>query len=423
MGFAQRKALISEIEEKRKSKVITLITSDRYATLPFIQGVHAQIAADQVHKIVQHLKAIESDGGSDNVDLFIYSRGGDTNSAWPLVNSIRNYCKNFSVLIPVHAHSAATLISLGANKIVMSKTASLSPIDPTVANAFNPRDNNQSLGISVEDVASFFALAKDSDRVDIKSENNITEVFKILAEKVHPLALGNVKRSHSQIRLLARKLLMLHITEEAATKRIEGIVDELTERFYTHNHSIFREEARKIGLESIVADATVEEESLFWNLYRSYEEDMKLKEFFDPNVFLGSDAEKMLEASPVMVESKYFSSKFTMKQKLVRALIPDQAFRLQVILQSEQNKKNAQTLKAQLLQLQANFNQFRAQVAQVSQQQPGVPTYAAIDHSCVEIDNRIRTFVDSIPDNLDIKDLKKQIEFELQSLAWVDEKS
>lgn len=301
MGFAQRKTLISKIEEKRKSKVITLITSDRYATLPFIQGVHAQIAADQVSKITDHLKAIEADGGSNNIDLFVYSRGGDTNSAWPLVNSIRNYCKNFRVLVPVHAHSAATLISLGADKIVMSKTASLSPIDPTVANAFNPRDNNQYLGISVEDVASYFALA----RIEIKSENNLTEVFKILAEKVHPLALGNVKRSHSQIRLLARKLLMLHIAE-TASKRIDGIVDELTERFYTHNHSIFREEAKKIGLDGIVADATDEEEGLFWDLYRSYEEDMKLKEFFDPNVFLGSDAERTLDTSTVMIESKYF---------------------------------------------------------------------------------------------------------------------
>jgi len=79
-------------------------------------------------------------------------------------------------------------------------------------------------------------------------------------------------------------------------------------------------------------------------------------------------------------------------------------------------------LKAQLLQFQASVNEFRAQVAKGSQELPGVPTYAAIDHSCVDIDNNIRTLLDSIPNNLEIKDLKKQIEYELQSIAWVDEK-
>ena len=422
MSYGDRKKIIESLEEKRKSKVITLITSDRYATIP-APGISAQIAADQVYKIIQHLKKISGDTTLPKIDLFIYSRGGDVNSAWPLVNNIRSYSKEFSVLIPLYALSSATLISLGANHIVMNKTASLSPIDPTVANAFNPRDNiNQSLGISVEDVSSFFALAKDKESVGINSEDSTTEVFKILAEKVHPLALGNVKRSHTQIRLLARKLLSLTIQEELGNKRIDSIIDELTEGFYTHNHFIFREEAKKIGLDGIVVDSSDEEENLLWELYNDYEKEMQLKEFFDPNMFLGTDSEKVLETSPVLIESSYFSSALKFSQNLKRAMIPDPAFRLQAMMQFENNRVMINNFKENLLKFRAGVNQFHAQIAQALQQIPTSPLNSSLNNimnSCNSVDNNINHLINS-PTDLRMDELKKQIEFELKSLAWVD---
>jgi ClpP class serine protease len=38
---------------------------------------------------------------------------------WPLVTLLRQYCKRLAVLVPFRAHSAGTLISLGADEIVM----------------------------------------------------------------------------------------------------------------------------------------------------------------------------------------------------------------------------------------------------------------------------------------------------------------
>jgi hypothetical protein len=419
MSYTERKSLIEELENLRNSKVITLITSDRLTLHPF-QGIQGLIGADQINQITEHLmKLASANADLKRIDLLVYTRGGDVNTPWPLINTIRNFADEVNVLVPVHCHSAGTLIALGADKIVMTKTATLSPIDPTVANAFNPKENNAPLGISVEDVTSFIALARDKKRVGIKSEKNIKDVFKHLALKVHPLALGNVKRSHTQIRLLARKLLELHLKSEK-NKNIKKIVNELTENFYTHNHSIFRDEARsQIGLKTIM-DASDKEESLMWNLYKDYESQLKLKEFFDPNIFLGKEAEKLLETETALIESSEYSSAFTVKQRISKALVPDPNHRLQVISQNEQNKLNSKNLKVQLINIQSTINQIRAQINQIVASNPGIsPNFNQINTAYQNIENQIATLLGSIRDDLDLTDLKINIESKLEFIGWL----
>ena len=48
------------------------------------------------------------------------------------------YCDDLTVIVPHKAHSSGTVISLGANRIVMTKQATLSPIDPSLNNPLNP---------------------------------------------------------------------------------------------------------------------------------------------------------------------------------------------------------------------------------------------------------------------------------------------
>jgi len=108
-------------------------------------------------------KQLQTIGKIKNIDLFLYSAGGDTMVPWRLVSMIREYCDKFSVLVPYKAHSSATMIALGADEIVMSNLSELSPIDPSTANVFNPLDptNPQNrIPISVEDVMAYFDLAK-----------------------------------------------------------------------------------------------------------------------------------------------------------------------------------------------------------------------------------------------------------------------
>ncbi|MBU4480504.1 hypothetical protein KKG48_03645, partial [Patescibacteria group bacterium] len=178
-----RKQLIKKIEELRNSRVITYVTSDR-------QGpIGARVAMDIIPIISKQLRDI---GKVENIDLVLYSTGGDTMVPWRLVSMIREYCDKFSVVIPYKSHSAATMISLGADEIVMSDLSELSPIDPSTANAFNPQDptNPQAkIPISVEDVVAYFDLAKT--KFGIKSDEDLTKIFNKFVEanpQIHPLA-------------------------------------------------------------------------------------------------------------------------------------------------------------------------------------------------------------------------------------------
>ena len=84
----------------------------------------------------------------------------------------------------------------------------LGPTDPIVTNPSNPANPSapgQLLGISVEDVTSDISLVKED--VAIRHEDEIIGVFDALTAQVYPLALGNVKRSNLQTRMLAEKLL------------------------------------------------------------------------------------------------------------------------------------------------------------------------------------------------------------------------
>lgn len=414
MAYADRVKLIAELEKKRGSKIITLILSDRSSTTQF-NGIQATIAPDQVNQIVEHLKLFQGKKYSDElVELLIYTRGGDTNTAWILVNTIRNFAKKFNVLVPVFSHSAGTLIALGANSIVMTRTASLSPIDPTVANAFNPKEGNVPQGISVEDVTSFMALAKDKDRVGVVSEKQLTEVFRILAEKVHPLALGNVKRSHTQIRILAKKLLELHINREKEKDRVEKIIDTLTEKFYTHYHLIFRKEAQDLGLTNVV-EADEKEEDILWSIYKDYEAELKLKEFFDVNMFLGAKEEDTLETKTVFIESTEKSSSLNIKQLIKRALLQDYGLRLQVLGMESQFAVNSGNLKIQIGNIIANLANLHAQVvANPAIAGPMAPLLVHLQNAIGGL-----TQITGAPNKLDTSDLKPIVEAKVLEIKWV----
>jgi ClpP class serine protease len=202
MAREQRLKIIESIEKERGSRVITYVTSTR-------KNLEVPMAMDAVRRIYDHLETGSANG---KVDLFLHSNGGEGTVPWRLVTLIRERAERFAVLVPFRAFSAATLTVLGADEVVMHPMGMLGPTDPTVANAFNPPDPTnpmKRLGISVEDVTAYIALIKED--AGIQHEDELVKAFNRLAKQVHPLALGNVKRSLSQSRMMAEKLLSLHM--------------------------------------------------------------------------------------------------------------------------------------------------------------------------------------------------------------------
>ncbi|MBI5758395.1 MAG: hypothetical protein HZA46_07750, partial [Planctomycetales bacterium] len=66
------------------------------------------------------------------IAVVLDSPGGDPGIAYQMASALRNHCGSFIVLVPRYAKSAATLFSLGAQKIIMGDRAELGPLDMQV---------------------------------------------------------------------------------------------------------------------------------------------------------------------------------------------------------------------------------------------------------------------------------------------------
>ncbi|MCG3207145.1 MAG: hypothetical protein FOGNACKC_00745 [Anaerolineae bacterium] len=279
MSRDHRIELIRKIEQKRNSKVIAYVTSDRH-------NLAGQIAGDTISILHEHILAL-APAERAKLDLFIYSRGGNSDTPWSIVSMFREYSKegSFSILIPYRAHSAATLISLGADEIVMTKKAELGPIDITISSGpYNPKDTvtHERLPVSVEDVMGYFALL---EKLNCERPEEKMKGFEQLTRKVHPLVLGTVSRLLEQTKLVALRLLGTRAKPFAEEKNRE-IIKRLSSEIYSHLHTISRAEARQLGLDQVVSaeDAGIDEE--LWDLYKEYRTLFSLEEPFVPDQYL-----------------------------------------------------------------------------------------------------------------------------------------
>ena len=290
----RRKELISKLEQALSSRVLTLITGDR-------QGMETRIAPDLIPLVSEHLSRI---GSAESLSLFIYTPGGDSIAGWGVVSLIRQYCTKFNVLVPFRALSCGTLITLGADEIIMGKRGFLSPIDPSLASPFNPPAPGQQqpgaislLPVSVEDMIGFLELARKEMR--LKSDESMVQVLKILSEKVHPMALGAVYRAREQNSSLARNLILSHSNNEGKVNRI---VTQLTQELPTHNYLIGRKEASKqIGLD--IKEPSKEVEQLMWDLYKEYETWLQLTSPASAELDLGVEEKKSVRYERAAIES------------------------------------------------------------------------------------------------------------------------
>lgn len=231
--YSDRIDLYRQLEEKLNSKVLVYVTSDR-------AGFEASIAQDVIDLFINQLDSI---GVQEKISLYLYTRGGNTAVAWNIVNLLRQYCDILEVVIPHKAHSAGTLISIGANSIIMTKQATLGPIDPSVNTPLNPPIPNappqNNYPVSVEAVKGYLAFAKEE--LSIKDDMALSNIMIKLSEYVHPLVLGQVYRARAQIKMLAEKLLTNQVTDSA---KIKDIISFLCSDSGSHDYTINRREAK-----------------------------------------------------------------------------------------------------------------------------------------------------------------------------------
>ncbi len=303
-----KKDLIQQLEVEQGSRLLTYITGDR-------QPFATRIAGDVVPLLSKHLEKI---GKAKKISLLLYTSGGDMLAPIRIVKLIRNHCDTFEVLVPYKAHSAGTLIALGADKIVMGKLGELTPVDPTTGHPFNPQNPanpQQRLEVSVEDLNSYFLFAKE--KAGVKPEQ-MADVYKMLVEKLHPLSIGNAYRAYRMAKLLTERLLSLHMDKTKESQTMKKIINEITGDITIHAYPIDRDEAKELGLKIDTPKASVEQ--LIWQLYEGYATPMKLGQPFQPNELLAGKDMADIRQAGAYIDSAEHSHQFTFSGKVQKTI-------------------------------------------------------------------------------------------------------
>lgn len=274
-----RLELYNKLEKLRESKLLVYITSTRH-------GLETQIANDILPKFSEHLDCI---GDTKKISLFLYTNGGNTLTAWSLVNLIRSFCEELEVIIPSNCFSSGTLIGLGADKLIMTKQASLGPIDPSINGPLNPMipgipDPHAKVPVSVEFVNAYIEMAKKD--FGITDQRNMTDILLSLSEKIHPLTLGQVYKSKSQIQMLARKLMRY---QKLGDEKEDAIIKFLCSESGSHDYSICRKEAKEnLGLN--IEKPSEELYKIIKKIYDDISNELEMEIPYNPAILLNTSS-------------------------------------------------------------------------------------------------------------------------------------
>ena len=208
----QRAQAIRSLEKRNGSRVITLIhRREGFAFLGIPFGGYIDIDDDSETVI----RAIEMTDDDVPIDLVLRTPGGLVLAAEQIAAALAAHPAPVTVYVPHYAMSGGTLIALAADRIIMSPSAVLGPVDPQVG-----------------DLPAASVLAA----VERKDVNEVDDRTLILAD------VG--RKAQAQVRDFVTRLLSRHHSEERAAL----IATTLSEGRWTHDFPFDVDHARALGL-------------------------------------------------------------------------------------------------------------------------------------------------------------------------------
>lgn len=210
---------------------------------------------------------------------------------------------------------------MGANRIVMTKQATLGPVDPSTNGHLNPEitinGQNIRIPVSVEHVNGYMEMAKND--FNITDQSLLKEIFLKLSDSIHPLSLGEVYKTKAQIKMLAEKLLGYH---EIDNKNIQKVVSFLCSESGSHDYTINRNEALELGLNIEKPDDELYE--VIKNIYLDIENEMELSNPFNINTLYSINGNSPYNLRRALIESVDGGTDvFVTSGNITGALIPN----------------------------------------------------------------------------------------------------
>jgi Serine dehydrogenase proteinase len=227
---AKRKELLEALEKKAPE-------GTKCAYVSFFCSDVASLDSGDVPAIGDILASV---GDVDELNLIISGPGGDGTIAEKVIELCRAYCKTFRVIVPNRAKSAATLIALGADEIVMGFSSELGPIDaqvPVIVGGFPRYISAQSFIDSRDSLMDKYAKA-------VKKKEDPKAILQQIAG-LDPPFIDHCEKLMDFGRAVASKYLEKYMfagikAKAARSKAIANVIDKLSsvEGFKVHGRMI-----------------------------------------------------------------------------------------------------------------------------------------------------------------------------------------
>jgi hypothetical protein len=200
----------------------------------------------------------------NDLDLLLHTGGGDVDAAEKLISIVRTRVGTgcLRVIVPDFAKSAGTLMAVGADRIVMSDTSELGPIDPQI-NLTDGRGN-----VIRHSVQTYLDAYEAHSAALLKNPNDV--VARLMLDKLDPAIVKLFEAVRNRARIFAEDQLKQGMLKAGGgnssfTAVAASLID--TKRWLSHWQMISWQDARKIGLTVDYLDPASDEWQTYWQLY------------------------------------------------------------------------------------------------------------------------------------------------------------
>lgn len=191
------------------------------------------------------------------VDVIIHSAGGLADDAYRIIRTFRSNFETVNVIVPFWAKSAATLLSLGASKIIMDEFGEFGPLDAQLGkvrddspeldreSALNDEHSLRRIETRFKEMfETIFIRIFEHKRIDIpKAElskqlfENLSKFYEPLLKQIDPYKLGE-KRRKLDIGGHYAKRILGQFSSLGDVSKIRDLVDYLVEGCPDHGYVI-----------------------------------------------------------------------------------------------------------------------------------------------------------------------------------------
>jgi ATP-dependent protease ClpP protease subunit len=215
----------------------------------FFQHPAGIIDDNDPHLLETLLQSIDLTKYPGTLDLMISSPGGSPTAAERIVLTCRSYARSFRVIVPQSAMSAATMVAMGADAILMTPTAELGPIDPQMVQRLP--DGQGIMRPAKAFIDAYLDLVNKSQ--EAIANNQPPHPFIELLRKVDPPWVQVCLKA----RELAKKIVSEFLSKWMLNGKQPGEIEAVVMKFVTegeegsHGRAIRHEKAKEFGLEKV----------------------------------------------------------------------------------------------------------------------------------------------------------------------------